>query len=299
MNVSSGTRRLVLALTLTDERQVTRHRIFEVVPGYSEMKADTALRTLERDIQTLRQVGMAVEASQSEDDGQYYYRINNTDHADVKFSAAEQEILYSAASSWSWSADGPALLAKARILSNESGPATLDARLESAEQTPALLRAIENGQRVRFAYASRRATQTRTVVPWRLLVEGRSIYLWGLDIDREEPRLFRVARIVGAVDVAGPADSVREEVPFSRDEIFEVAPLLLVRQGTAPVVRFHCAEPSVPGGGEWEQLQGTRRSSSLWERLVLENVEDVVVLEPQGFRERILASLRGLTNGTR
>jgi proteasome accessory factor B len=70
---------------------------------------------------------------------------------------------------------------------------------------PAMLEAARTARAVRFDYLKSGAgtAQTRTLEPWGVLSWRGRWYVAGLDRDRDEPRSFRLSRIIGAVDGIG------------------------------------------------------------------------------------------------
>jgi proteasome accessory factor B len=70
---------------------------------------------------------------------------------------------------------------------------------------PALLEAARTSTVVRFEYqkSGADAPQQRTLEPWGVLSWRRRWYVAGFDRDRQEPRSFRLSRIVGPVETVG------------------------------------------------------------------------------------------------
>src|SRR5690606_6379410 len=88
-----------------------------------------------------------------------------------------------------------------------------------------LLDATEARQRVSFTYrtASTGDRMRRHVEPWRLVARRGGWYLVGNDLDRHEPRVFRLNRIEGAVAAVGEPEAF--EVPDDVDPVALVAHL--------------------------------------------------------------------------
>ncbi len=82
----------------------------------------------------------------------------------------------------------------------------------------ALSRAVVHRRRVRFGYVKdgAEAPEVRRLEPWRIVHAEGEAYLIGHDLDRDEPRLFRVDRILG-VDVTDEACSA--PVPDTPEEV--------------------------------------------------------------------------------
>jgi proteasome accessory factor B len=74
---------------------------------------------------------------------------------------------------------------------------------------PALLDAARQSRPVRFDYVKSGSgtAQTRTLEPWGVLSWRGRWYVAGHDRDRDQPRSFRLSRIVGEVSVLGRPES--------------------------------------------------------------------------------------------
>lgn len=175
-------------------------------------------------------------------------------------------------------------------------PVLLD--LEGAERVADVLAALEAGIPVSFTYTSASGTQDRAVEPWRLVLRGRVLYLWGRDLDRDAPRLFRVSRMTGAIETIGePGDVLvpRGDLPDPFDALV-VAPRLWVREDAAPEVRMRATSGagadegwSPPPG--FEAMDGEPEDLGEWIAHVLADMEDVVVVAPPLLRDAVLSRL--------
>jgi len=209
---------LVIALVNTPGR-MTKDQIRASVAGYDrEGSGDAFERMFERDKETLRELGVPVvtvsSAAHGDDQG---YRIDVDAYAlaPMELSAAQLGVLTLAAELWQDQAlrgDATRALTKLRAVGTTAAAtdavAGLAPRLHPAG--PALvplLDATQARQQVTFTYraASTSEVLLRRVQPWRLIASGGGWYLVGHDIDRRAPRVFRLSRIVGDVDVVGPA----------------------------------------------------------------------------------------------
>ncbi len=84
-------------------------------------------------------------------------------------------------------------------------------RIPAAEPAfDAVWEAVRAHQPIRFSYGRTGETPAeRHLQPWGVLSWRGRWYVGGHDVDRDEPRLFRVSRILGEVRTAGPAGSYR------------------------------------------------------------------------------------------
>ncbi len=292
-----GGRQLVLALSLLERPSgMTREELQKRVPGYQGLSEDASRRAFERDLETLRSVGLDV----SVDSFSLRYRVArvNLSEDSLAFSKEEASLLSDAAATWSGEI-GQELKAKVSLLTRRLAVSSISASFEGSEHAGVLLQAIAASRPVNFLYVSRGGTEERDVLPEEVTVRGRSLYLEGFDLNRLADRSFRLGRIKGDIELVGEAGEMfpgrSTDGPRGRGDggIFEVAPLLKVRAGAAPLVRMR-AENIVSSDGGWDVVQCARGGARLWERLILENVEDVVVLQPIHLQGRIYSCLEAI-----
>jgi proteasome accessory factor B len=206
---------------------VSRERIVASVPGYSDAPSPAALeRMFERDKDELRSLGIPIETmtDASGDVEGYQIPLDRYAMPPMAFSAEERAVLLIAAAVWQQAALGPlALQAVLKIQTIDPGPAALldavpDARLDAADAAfLVLLRAIRQRRKIRFDYraASAQAVTRRDVDPWGLVTLDGAWYLVGYDHEREAPRVFRVSRMTGPVQVT--AQEQRHPMPADED----------------------------------------------------------------------------------
>jgi proteasome accessory factor B len=202
---------------------VSRERIVASVPGYADAPSAAALeRMFERDKDELRSLGIPIETmtDASGDVEGYQIPIDRYAMPPMEFSAEERGVLLIAAAVWQQAALGPlALQAVLKIQTVDPGPAALldeipDAQLSAADAAVlVLLRALRQRRRIRFDYrgATARAATRRDVDPWGLVTMDGAWYLVGFDHEREAPRVFRVSRMTGAVQIT--AQEQKHPVP--------------------------------------------------------------------------------------
>lgn len=297
-------RLLVLALNLVNtELGLSKGELAKRVPGYSEMTPDTFERTFERDISSLRQAGLIINLS-SNHPPRYSVEASSFVSEDISFSAHEAEIVTQAVHAWQdiepkYTARMIAKLAPYFDGSVDGSSVYLEA--EGARHLEVILRAIERQQPISFTYAGRSNTAERDVAPWALEARGAALYLRGFDLNRWDSRMFRLSRILGDITLIAEegAFDVSERVPgwSNPDEMFTVAPLLLVRDGGASTIRLRlenpkCQEHSAPDG--WQFFLGKRDERAIWERLIYDHLEDVIVVEPKDMRDAVIRNLEML-----
>jgi proteasome accessory factor B len=133
-------------------------------------------------------------------------------------------------------------------------------------------------------------------------------YVVGHDVDRQEPRIFRLSRVQGDVVAEGQPDSF--EVPAGTDVRAVTASLappaadrtaeVLVRRGAGHGLRRHAApapeEPTssdLPAG--WDRLLASYGAQDAFTDEVLSYGADVVVVSPQEVRDAVVRRLREIT----
>ncbi|WP_250257636.1 WYL domain-containing protein [Dermabacter sp. Marseille-Q3180] len=205
-------RLLSLALTLTSStRGLTREEITEFVPGYDRMNPTSVRRQFARDLARLSRLGLDVSSHPdlvNPSTLRYTASAREGRATTASFTETERLMLASAAAMWNAESTG-SLGARIRAKLASYGISTTAemarGALGSSPATTPLLEALESRQSVVFSYRSStsQSAQRRKVEPWALdVVDGRE-YLYGFDLEREAPRLFRVSRIE-SIPLEGP-----------------------------------------------------------------------------------------------
>ena len=324
-------RTLTLTLNLLNTRAgLTAQELLEVVPGYlfSELHRpipgvdrDSAMRKLERDIAALRATGLdvVVDPGGGGPFDKPRYRIaggtaSRTGGTADRLTAAELSVLSEAASIW-----GDADSTRTKVILNklrgksDAAPEAVEPStllgLDGAEYVPLLDRARANDQPVAFDYQSRSERSRREVAPWSLVVRGRALYLWGFDLNRWDPRLFRLSRFQSPPELIAEPGAVASVGVFAEAELdyLQVTPRLAAIEGGAPLTRLRCREvepdsAKVVAPPGWDLLEGLRDDAAAWETVVLREANQVVVLEPKWLAESIhqrlgIAAKWGMENG--
>lgn len=169
-------------------------------------------------------------------------------------------------------------------------------------QVPILRQAIADGQGVSFAYQTRSqaAPEIRRVVPWQVIFAENVAYLWGYDLERGEPRTFRLSRFRSTPEQLAqlPAEiEVPPKLPFDADKL-QLVPLLWIRQGQGSALRMMCRllepteyPPGIAPQTGWDLCEGELAYSRAWERRVLRYAEHVVVAAPSQLRDYVWGQL--------
>ncbi|WP_028709348.1 helix-turn-helix transcriptional regulator [Propionicicella superfundia] len=301
----------ILNLTLyllSAGRYVGRDRIREGVEGYAGLSDEAFERAFERDKDELRSLGVPIQTGSNSSlfDDEVGYRIARSEFElpPISFTAAEAQILAIAAHVWEQAAMADstvAAVAKLRAAGVEVDADRIAALAPTmTAHEPAFLplwRATATRRRVRFAYKG--PGRVRTVESWRILSRNGAWYVVGRDVDKGQPRMFRLSRISSDVTITAVTYTVPEDVDldaltarFAPDAPVAEA-VLAIRPGRAPAVRrqgTRATDIAAPAGydpyrvpfADLEQFAGILRSDGA----------DVLVLEPAPLREAVLAGLR-------
>jgi proteasome accessory factor B len=264
------TERLVnLVICLLSTRQfLTAERIRDAVPGYEPADGTPATdeafkRMFERDKAELRELGIPLETGRgSHFDAEDGYRIRRGAYElpPVEFDAAEAAAVGLAARLWQSATLGePARNALIKLRAAGTDVRAADApgavpQLDASDPSlPPLIEAARTATVVRFDYLKARVpgpAEGRTLEPWGVLSWQRRWYVAGHDRDRDEPRSFRLSRIVGQVRTVGrPGAFVRPEhvdlldlVAGSRPDDRRLARIRVEGAGVARLRRLARAE---------------------------------------------------------
>lgn len=200
-------------MTLTSStRGLTREELTELVPGYDRMNPSSVRRQFARDLARLGRLGINLQSHPdlvNPSTLRYIASVREGESITAAFDERERLMLASAASMWSAESTGSlGARIRAKLVSLGISPGVGLARgaLGSSAATTPLLEAIEAHRSVSFSYRSSAGERAlkRRVEPWELnVVDGRE-YLYGFDLEREAPRLFRVSRIE-SIPIEGPA----------------------------------------------------------------------------------------------
>lgn len=199
-----------LVLALKDSTRPLRGRwIIEHVSGYGDVPEESRLRKLTRDIAQLRDLGFVITAVE---DG---YLIDFSHTIDVHFTREEMEVI-ALASKFALSGDLAVLGQRAWVKLSAAGSLGTVAPVHGVPDGTDLtgpdfstvLHAITTGTVVQFLYYPSVEDEPvqRTVEPWALVPHNGRWYLTCFDLERNEPRSFRLARI-NSIDDTGVAAS--------------------------------------------------------------------------------------------
>jgi proteasome accessory factor B len=307
---------LVIAL-LSTRQYVTAARIRATVPGYEPddgtERADEAFkRMFERDKAELREMGVPLETGRTSvfdtEDG---YRIARADYELPEIHLTGQEAAAVGLALRLWESAQLAGAAHSALVKLKAAGIDVDGsrgiplqpRLDAGE--PAFepcYAAARDRRELTFDYQrpDEDVPARRRVQPWGVVAWHGRWYLGGLDLDRQEPRVFRLSRVAGTPKATGAAGAF--EPPADVDLAAMVAgqvggeeQLVIVRArpGTAIGLRRH-ATPLGPADDGDDRLQlRTTEPSRLADQLAAYGA-DVLVESPTAVRDAVISRLTRL-----
>lgn len=296
---------------LNATRYLSVQEIRDTVPGYDSDSEEAFRRMFERDKDELRELGIPLETGGEGHDG---YRIPRRDYelSDIALEADEAAAVGLASRLWDAAplsgAMGSALLKlRAAGVDPTAGPADLEVRIETGEPAFAeCWRATHEGRVLRFDYrtAGTGATETREVEPWGMVSRRGWWYLVGHDRGRDATRVFRLSRVVGAIDVVGAAGAVTRPDDLDLTEaVGRVAPpeltgtaLVRVRTGSCQGLRRDVGRTTAVDEG-WEELEIAYADPHRLAGRVAQYGPDAVVVGPDEVRQAVVRHLSGVLEG--
>ncbi len=200
----------LLALLLDTRHPVTVHEIREKLPEYGTQSDEAFHRMFERDKAELREIGYVIEQTDIDAWGtEIGYRIGGAAAVleDPGLTGDEIAALSLAAQAWGGNAsDGALGVLKLSVGSAADDPGStgwLLPRVAMDRDITTVMDAIVRRKRVHFSYRTGGGgdPQERRVEPYGLFHRG-AWYLAGFDLDRDDVRHFKLARVDGLIDVA-------------------------------------------------------------------------------------------------
>jgi proteasome accessory factor B len=305
---------LVIALLVT-RHFVTKARLRETVEEYREASSLEAFEKMfERDKEELRELGIKIEVHTLDKgfDDEVGYRISREDFEmpPLEVTAAEAAILGLAARVWdsarmaSATTSAITKLQAAGIEIDSTALDVLTPRLPTGERAfEPLLDAIKERQPVRFDYHRPGVpSTTRLLQPWGMLFHGSRWYVLGHDVDRGEPRLFRLSRITSDITTAGRPESydvpddvdLKAEARRLRPDDANRSARVRVRPGAAFGLRRRATLLETDDGG-WDVLQVPLGAVDSLAEELRSYADAVVVDDPADLRAAVVSGLEALS----
>ncbi len=210
----------LVILLLVARNYTTKEQIRALMEPYRVSSDEAFDRMFERDKDDLRALGVPLEIGYVdkffEDEQGYRIKRDAFELPEIDFTADEVAVLGLAARVWRHAglaaATSDALVKlKAAGLSFDREQLDQVAPALAAEEPAfeAMWQATVHRTPIRFDYtrAGESEATTRHLQPWGVVTAQGRWYVVGLDTDREEPRMFRLSRIVSAVRADGDSGS--------------------------------------------------------------------------------------------
>lgn len=322
MTARKSERLLNLLITLLVSRTyVGKARIREVIEDYRTAGDEAFEKMFERDKEELRSLGVPIEVGYVdrafEDEPGYRVERSAFELPQIDLEPDEAAVVGLAARVWQH-AGLAATTTQALVKLKAAGVGVDRAALDvvqpqlSAEEPAfeAFWDATRTRTEVTFDYRTSTSAEpaTRRLQPWGVVSYRGRWYAVGHDVDRGEPRLFRLSRVQGTVRTAGrqhsydipPDTDLRELTQMLAPRRPDRTAVLLVREGAGHGLRRH-ARPADGGDRRagWDRLEVDFASAETLADEVLEHGADVVVVEPQEVRDEVVARLERVAGAVR
>lgn len=195
-------------LLLNSKRGLTRSQIKESISDYRNSVSSSAFeRMFERDKDELRGIGFFLESNQDmfSSSDEIYYKIKREDsflNID-NLSLTDRLLLQIARSNLIINSDTPlrTLMKLDTVPLSENIQVGTTEPAKYSESILLILEAIADKKRITFPYQSRLSfeTETREVMPLRLIFRNMCHYLIGYDLNRADFRTYRLDRIFAPI----------------------------------------------------------------------------------------------------
>ena len=306
-------RLLEVVLCLTQSRAfVTKAQLRQAIEDYAGSVNDVAFeRMFERDKADLRELGIPLETGgePGEDEG-YRIDLRTARLPSLQFTPEEATAL--ALARRVWHAEGSGAADRALRKLEASGvevdrDALLGVQpwLAGAEQAIAAVgSAVTSRREIAFDY--RRSGDTtvrhRRLQPWGLVTRSGRYYVVGYDLDRAEPRAFRLDRVSGEVVARGPSAAYEIPADLAMPDMVEGSPpgelreaVLRVRSGRGHLLRAR-ALAITAGDDGWDEVLVEFGYTDQLAGEILALAPHVVAVSPESLRASVVAGLQLLVD---
>ena len=304
--MSRKTERLVnltIALLAT-KRYITKSEIFRTVDGY-EGSDESKERMFERDKDDLRNLGIEIEVGSFdplfEDESGYRIKPENYQFQLGEVNAQEITLLSLAAEAWRGESMGPAALSalnKLHAIGIESDTELLldlaPAIITQDENLAVAISAITSKTVLSFTYLSENLQlQSRALEPYAVTSRYGHWYIFGEDLDRKAPRIFRLDRISGELKLQGRSGAYEIPADIDVNSAFAksldlLSARIFLREGRCLNLRNRAlpiSSESAPVG--WQECTIDYRDRERFVEEILWYGDDVIVAEPKDLRDEI------------
>ncbi len=297
---------LTIALLAT-QRYLTKSEIFQSVAGYSG-EIEAMERMFERDKDDLRSLGIEIEVRAVDVlfEDQMGYRIRPSDYAlDLgPITPRELALISVALQGWRTSAlsqSSQTALRKLRSLGIDTDTDQLAMewlRFENEQPSFDLLwDALEKRQIVEFGYAHP-SSPMRRVQPYGLTLLHGFWYLIGFDLDRQDIRTFKIARVLTPFTLLKKERSYEIPEDFSPAKYLETDSTSEVGQAVVHIRKNHCLTLRLEGevksvDDDWDEITLRYHHEDPFLRKILWFGSDARVVSPPDLVHKVKTSLQG------
>jgi len=294
---------LTMALLATS-RFLSKSEIFRNVAGYSG-STETMERMFERDKDNLREIGLVIEVAPFDElfDDEVGYRIRSESYALNIGQLTPSERSYASLAATLWrnrmlhSSGHHALLKLSAIEGNGFGDDYGSGLITLENDSPhleVLWNAIENRALVHFSY-SNPETSNRSLAPYGLSLWHGIWYVVGMDMTKNEIRVFRLSRIASSIDtdpINGsfeiPEDFAMKDYLVMLKERPRVLCSALIRVGRCNTLRMQGVVE--PIDAEWDRIEFPYQEEKVSELLWFG--DDLILQTPEAMRDALIALLK-------
>ncbi len=296
---------LTIALLAT-KRYLTKSEILKSIEGY-EGSPETKERMFERDKDDLRGLGIEIEVGSFDplfedepgyriDPQSYRFQLKDLDSNDIA-------ILSLAAQAWRGAALETSALSALMKLSSigiaadlSELPSIAPQVTNSVDEIELITNSLASRTPISFSYRNADLSiSNRRIHPYSTGSADGFWYLAGLDLDKQEVRIFRLDRIVGHAQING------EQGSYLVPDDFDLATLMgtqakknkaLIRVRRDKAHSMRSASTIVESDAEWDLVEYIYAnedqliSEALWYR------GDLKIVEPHVLRDRVISVVR-------
>ena len=297
---------LTLALLAT-KRYLKKSEILSNVFGY-EGSQEAKERMFERDKDDLRSLGIEIEVGDLdiffEDEPGYRIPQKSYELSVPQLTGRELALLSIASKHWNDSILAPSAQSGIRKLQSLGIPAEVDFdfRMKYRFENPTALldditRAINQKSKITFSYDSKKM-QVRHVEAYRVLFWNGFWYLIGMDLDRQDIRIFKISRIVSTITLAKKKNDYQVPENFdSKSFLPKSNPNILtraridIRKDTALILRNRGT--LIQQGVEYDTFEISYENQLAFLRELIWYGTNVKVIEPLDLRDALVDLLSG------
>ena len=296
---------LTIALLAT-KRWLTKSQIFSSIDGY-EGELDAMERMFERDKDDLRNLGITIEVGTFDPlfEDEVGYRIRPESYTAKLESITPREISLISLATQAWKGavlDSAALsaLVKLRSLGIDSDIDSIPAMAPNVPHSDSnflvIINAIANRHVISFSYLNADyKLQERVLEPYGVGTKSGLWYVAGLDLDRQEQRLFRLDRVESEIKQQGRSSAYEIPDSFTMSDLLESPDkdklaIIKVRRGKAHLLRAKAE--AIQEGEEWSVVNIPYSDGSQLLGDVLWHGDDAIILEPEDLRDSAITALQ-------